>query len=71
MVNEYLSEAENPQLNGQSLHKVKTAHHKALIEISLLYSLEPSSSKTNQLVIDSVPSTMKRKGQLLVSLFKR
>ena len=28
MVNEYLSEAENPQLNDQSLHKVKTAHQK-------------------------------------------
>ena len=70
MVNEYLSEAENPQLNDQSLHKVKTAHQKALIETSLLYPLEPSSSNMNQLVIDSVPSTMKRQGQLLISLLK-
>ena len=37
-------------------------------ETSLFPQSDPSSSKMNQLVIDSVPSTMKRKAQLLVSL---
>ena len=70
MVNEDLSEAEKSQLYGQTLHKFKTAHQKALKETSLFSPSDPSSSKMNQLVIDSVPSTMKRKAQLLVSLLK-
>ena len=70
MVNEDLSEAEKSQLYGQTLHKFKTAHQKALKETSFFPQSDPSSSKINQLVIDSVPSTMKRKDQLLVSLLK-
>ena len=70
MANEDLSEAEKSQLYSQTLHKFKTAHQKALKETSLLSPSDPSSSKMNQLVIDSVPSTMKRKAQLLVSLLK-
>ena len=70
MANEDLSEAEKSQLYGQTLHKFKTAHLKALKETSLFPQSDPSSSKMNQLVIDSVPSTMKRKAQLLVSLLK-
>ena len=78
MANEDLSEAEKSQLYGQTLHKYKTAHQKALKETSLFPPSDPSSSKMNQLVIDSVPSTMKRKApstmkrkaQLLVSLLK-
>ena len=46
------------------------AHQKTLKETSLFPQSDPSSSKMNQLVIDSVPSTMKRKAQLLVSLLK-
>ena len=61
MVSEDLSEAEKSQLYGQTLHKFKTAHQKALKETSLFRQSDPSSSKMNQLVIDSVPSTMKRK----------
>ena len=70
MANEDLSEAEKSQLYGQTLHKFKTAHQKALKETSLFPQSDPSSSKMNQLVIDSVPSTMKRKARLLVSLLK-
>ena len=70
MANEDLSEAEKSQLYGQTLHKFKTAHQKALKETPLFSPSDPSSSKMNQLVIDSVPSTMKRKAQLLVSLLK-
>ena len=70
MANEDLSEAEKSQLYGQTLHKFKTAHQKALKETSLFPQSDPSSSKMNQLVIDSVPSTMKCKAQLLVSLLK-
>ena len=70
MANEDLSEAEKSQLYGQTLHKFKTAHQKALKETSLFSPSDPSSSKMNQLFIDSVPSTMKRKAQLLVSLLK-
>ena len=70
MANEDLSEAEKSQLYGQTLHKFKTAHQKALKETSLFSPSDPSSSKMNPLVIDSVPSTMKRKAQLLVSLLK-
>ena len=46
---------------------------KALEEQSLkLPSLTPASasSKMNQLILDSVPSTMKRKTQLLLSILK-
>ena len=70
MANEDLSEAEKSQLYGQTLHKFKTAHQKVLKETSLFPQSDPSSSRMNQLVIDSVPSTMKRKAQLLVSLLK-
>ena len=68
MANEDMFEAEKPQLYGQTLHKFKTSHQKALKETSLYPQSEPSSSKMNQLDIYSVPSTMKRKAQLLVSL---
>ena len=64
MVDDEMSEAEKAQLFGQTLHKFKSAHKKALEEQSLkLPSLTPasSSSKMNQLILDSVPSTMKRK----------
>ena len=70
MANEDLSEAEKSQLYGQTLHKFKTAHQKALKETSLFPQSDPISSKMNQLVIDSMPSTMKCKAQLLVSLLK-
>ena len=70
MANEDLSEAEKSQLYGQTLHKFKTAHQKALKETSLFSPSDPSSSKMNQLVIYSVPSAMKRKAQLFVSLLK-
>ena len=70
MANEDLSVAEKSQLYGQTLHKFKTAHQKALKETSLFPQSDPDSSKMNQLVIDSVPSTMKRKAHLLVSLLK-
>ena len=70
MANEDMSEAEKSQLYGQTLHIFKTAHQKALKETSLFPPSDPSSSKMNQLVIDSVPSTMKSKAQLLVSLLK-
>ena len=56
MVNGDLSEAEKAQLYGQTLHKFKTAHQKALKETSLFPPCDPSSFKMNQLVIDSVPS---------------
>ena len=74
MVDDEMSEAEKAQLFGQTLHKFKSAHKKALEEQSLkLPSLTPassSSSKMNQLILDSVPSTMKRKTQLLLSILK-
>ena len=70
MANEDLSEAEKAQLYGQNLHKFKTAHQNTLKETSLFPQSDPNSSKMNQLVIDSVPSTMKRKTQLLISLLK-
>ena len=73
MVDDEMSEAEKAQLFGQTLHKFKSAHKKALEEQSLkLPSLTPasSSSKMNQLILDSVPSTMERKTQLLLSILK-
>ena len=63
MVDDEMSEAEKAQLFGQTFNKFKSAHKKALEEQSLkLPSLTPasSSSKMNQLILDSVPSTMKR-----------
>ena len=73
VVNEDLSEAEKSQLYGQTLYKFKTAHEKALKEQSpkLLPSLAMTSShsKINNLVVDSVPETFKRKAQLLLSIF--
>ena len=66
--NEDLSKAEKSQLYGQTF---KASHQKALKETSLFSPFDPSSSKMNQLVIDNVPSTMKRKAQLLVSLPKK
>ena len=71
MANEDMSEDEKAQLYGQILHKFKTAHQKFLKETSLFPQSDPNSSKMNQLVIDSVPSTMRRKFQLLVSLLKK
>ena len=68
MANEDLPVAEKSQLYGQTLHKFKTAHQKALKETYLVSQSDISSSKMNQLVIDRVPTTMKRKAQLLVSL---
>lgn len=72
MADDEMSEAEKAQLFGQTLHKFKSAHKKALEEQSLkLPSLTPSSSsRMNQLILDSVPSTMKRKAQLLLSILK-
>ena len=73
MADDEMVEAEKAQLFGQTLHKFKSAHKKALEEHSLkLPSLTPasSSSKMNQLILDSVPSTMKRKTQLLLSILK-
>ena len=70
MANEDMSEAEKSQLYAQTLHKFKTARQKALKETSLFPNLTLVSSKMKQLVIDCVPSTMKLKAQLLVSLLK-
>ena len=72
MADDEMSEAEKAQLFGQTLHKFKSAHKKALEEQSLkLPSLTPSSSsRMNQLILDSVPSTMKRKAQLLLFILK-
>ena len=47
------------------------AHQKALGETSLFSRSAPRSSKMNQLAIDSVPTTMKRKAKLLVFLLKK
>ena len=70
MASDDLSEAEKSQLFGQTLHKFKTAHQKALNETSIHLDPTSSSSKMNQLVVDSVPKTMKRKAQLLISMLK-
>lgn len=66
MANEDLSEAEKSQLFGQTLHKFKTAHRKALTETKLSLPVEPES-KINQRIFDSVPTTMRKKAKLLVS----
>ena len=42
MTNEDLSEAEKSQLYGQTLHKFKTAHQKALKETSFFPQSDPS-----------------------------
>lgn len=70
MANEDLSEAEKSQLYGQTLHKFKTAHKKALKEPTSILSSMTNQSKINQHILDSVPSTMKRKAQLLLSILK-
>ena len=66
MANEDLSEAEKSQLFGQTLHKFKTAHRKALAETKLSLPVE-SEAKINQRIFDSVPTTMRKKAKLLVS----
>ena len=71
MADEDMSEAEKAQLFGETLHKFQSAHKKALQDQSLkLPSVISSSSRMNQLVLDSVPSTMKRKAQLLLNILK-
>lgn len=71
MSNNEISESEKSQLFGETLHKFKTAHKKALKEPSVSLSqpvLQPK--KIDQHIIDSVPSTMKRKAQLLLSMLQ-
>lgn len=67
-----ISEAEKSQLFGQTLHKFQTAHRKALNETKL--SLPPLSTesemKINQRVLDSVPTTMRKKARLLLSMLQ-
>lgn len=69
MTNDDISEAEKSQLFGQTLHKFQTAHHKALNETHV--SLPPESEmKINQRVLDSVPTTMRKKARLLLSMLQ-
>lgn len=72
MANDDISEAEKSQLYGQTLHKFKTAHQKALKATSVpsTATLPLGHSKINQHILDSVPSTMKRKAQLLLSILQ-
>ena len=71
MANEDLSKAEKSQLYGQTLHKFKTNGSSKSFRRNISFSqFAPRSSKMNQLVIESVPTTMKRKAQLLVFLLK-
>lgn len=74
MANEDMSEAEKSQLFGQTLHKFKLAHQKALKQEPLKASLLPESSteepKINQRILESVPTTMRKKAKLLVSMLK-
>ena len=64
-----LSEDEKSQLYGQTLHKFQTAHHKTL-ENNKLQLPESISSKINQRIMDSVPTTMKKKTRLLMSMLQ-
>lgn len=67
MANDDISEAEKSQLFGQTLHKFKMAHHKALTETKPSLPAVTSESKINQRIYDSVPTTMRKKAKLLVS----
>ena len=67
LANEDLSEGEKSQLYGQTLHQFQTAHRKALENNKLQLSI---SSKINQRINDSVPTTMKKKARLLMSMLQ-
>ena len=69
LANEDLSEGEKSQLYGQTLHQFQTAHGKAL-ETNELQLPESISSKINQRIMDSVPTTMKKKARLLMSMLQ-
>ena len=69
LANEDLSEGEKSQLYGQTLHQFRTAHRKAL-ENNKFQLPESISSKINQRIMDSVPTTMKKKARLLISMLQ-
>ena len=69
LASENLSEGEKSQLYGQTLHQFQTAHRKAL-EITKLQLPESISSKINQRIMDSVPTTMKKKARLFMSMLQ-
>ncbi|MCG8079172.1 MAG: hypothetical protein JAY75_23475, partial [Candidatus Thiodiazotropha taylori] len=69
MANNEISESEKSQLFGETLHKFKTAHKKALKEPSFSQPIL-TPKKIDQHIINSVPSTMKRKAQLLLSILQ-
>ena len=69
LANEDLSEGEKSQLYGQTLHQFQTAHRKAS-ENNKLQLPESISSKINQRIMDSVPTTMKKKARLLMSMLQ-
>ena len=54
---------------GQTLHQFQTVHRKAL-ENNKLQLPESISSKINQRIMDSVPTTMKKKARLLMSMLQ-
>lgn len=66
MANDELSEAEKSQLYGQTLYKFKTAHQKALKATKPVLSSD-SESKIDQRILESVPTTMRKKAKLLIS----
>ncbi len=77
LANDELSEAEKSQLYGETLHKFKTAHQKALKETTLSLATPSAAAgsqnqlaKINQHILSSVPATMKRKAELLLSMLK-
>ena len=67
--NEDLSKGEISQLYGQTLHQFQTAHRKAS-ETNKLQLPESISSKINQRIMESVPTTMKKKTRLLMSMLQ-
>ena len=69
LANGDLSEDKKSQLYGQTLHQFQTAHRKAL-ENNKLQLPESISSKINQRIMDSVPTTMKKKARLLMSMLQ-
>ena len=69
LANEDLSEGEKSQLYSRTLHQLQMAHRKAL-EINKLQLPESISSKINQRIMNSVPTTMKKKARLLMSMLQ-
>ena len=55
MADEDLSEAEKSQVYGQTLHKFKTAHRKALAETKLSLPIESESKIDQRILTEFLP----------------